>query len=93
MNKKITIKEFWNSEEKLAIHCDTEEKANELCKALDKNGMSWLRGLGSDRYTDYNPWYIYQEKTCYSNTGGYGYVNFYIEKGVKIYEFEDVDLG
>lgn len=26
-NTKITLTEFWNSKEKLAIHCDTEEKA------------------------------------------------------------------
>ena len=91
--KKITIKDFWNNDKKIAIHCNTEEKANELCKTLDKNGMSWLRGLGSDRYIDFNGWFRYQERTCYSNAGGYGSINFYIEEEAKIYEFEDVDLG
>ena len=32
-DNKITLEEFWNSKDKLAIHCDTKEKAIELLKS------------------------------------------------------------
>lgn len=34
-DKLITLTEFWNSEEELSIHCDTEEQAKKLLKAFD----------------------------------------------------------
>lgn len=42
--KKITLSEFFKNDEKLAIHCDTEEKANLLLKAFDKMGKKWFAG-------------------------------------------------
>lgn len=36
--KKITLKEFWNSKKRMAIHCDSEEKAIDLLNAFDKLG-------------------------------------------------------
>lgn len=88
-NKKITLKEFWESKEKLVIHCDTEEKAKTLLSAFDKMGKRW-RSI--DKYTSKNCWNIYEEDTCYSNDGFYDNKDFYIGQGVTIYEFEDVDL-
>ena len=35
---KITLNEFWSKKKLMAIHCDTEEKANKLLKAFDKLG-------------------------------------------------------
>ena len=40
-DNKITLEEFWNSKEKLAIHCDTEEKAIKLLRAFNKMGKKW----------------------------------------------------
>ncbi len=88
--KKITLKEFWNSKEKLAIHCDTEEKAEKLLNAFDKLGKKWVN---SDRYIDVNHWEIDKEKTCYCNEGYCSPIDWYKENDHKIYEFEDVDLG
>lgn len=86
-NNKITIEEFWNSKKKIAIHCDTEEKANKLLKAFDKLGKKWAYG---DSYLEKNCWNGYEEYTCYSNNNGYTSINWYKKNDYKIYEFEDV---
>jgi hypothetical protein len=88
--KKITLKEFWNSENKIAIHCKTTEEAKQLLNAFDKLGKSWSDGksyLGMDHYNNY------KEYTCYSNINGYCYIDWYKKNDFKIYEFDEVDLG
>lgn len=89
-NKKITLKEFFNSDENLVIHCDTEEKANILLKAFDKMGKKWCDGSS---YLKYNSWGDYKEETCYSNEGEFCSKGFYLSMNLKVYEFEDVELG
>ena len=86
---KITLTEFWSSKEKSAIHCDTEEKANKLLKAFDKMGKKWN---ARESYLGINRWGGYKENTCYSNTHGYCYINWFKKNGYKIYEFKDVDF-
>lgn len=88
--KKITLNEFWNSPEKLAIHCDTEEKANILLKAFDKMGKKWN---SSTLYTKESNYEWYEEKTCYSNKGFFCSNEIYSAMNFKIYEFEEVELG
>lgn len=93
-NNKITLEEFWNSKEKLAIHCNTEEKAIKLLRAFTKMGKKWKFGQS---YLKNIFWYSYQDKTCYdnSNTCGpiYWYTGYqYLGDEYKVYEFEDVDL-
>lgn len=86
---KIKLSEFWNSKEKLAIHCKTEEQANKLLTAFDKMGERWASGSS---YLKVNCWNGYEEDTCYSNNNRYTFINFYKENNYKIYEFEDVDF-
>ena len=86
---KITLTEFWNSKEKLAIHCNTEEKANKLLTLFDKMGKKWC---SRESYLEINRWDRYKENTCYSNTHGYCYINFFKKNGYKVYEFKDVDF-
>lgn len=88
--KKITLNEFWNSPEKLAIHCDTEEKANILLKAFDKMGKKWSNDTS---YLKCNLWGVYEKETCYSNRYMYAYKSSYLYDGIKVYEFEEVELG
>lgn len=38
----MTLEEFFKSKEGLAIHCDTEDKANRLLKAFDRLGEKWF---------------------------------------------------
>lgn len=87
--EKITIKDFWNSKENLAIHCNTEEKADKLLEAFDKMGKKWCDG---ESYIEDNCWSEYKEHTCYDNDkdSGYSPVNFYNADNYTIYEFEDV---
>lgn len=80
---KITLTEFWNSKDKIAIHCDTEEKANKFIAESNKI-VKWRCYIYF--YEDYN------EKTCFNNNFGFCYLKFYKENGYTIYEFEDVDL-
>lgn len=88
--KKITLKEFWNSEYKIVIHCKTEEKASELLKAFDKMGKSWGDGTS---YLETNFWNTYRENTCYDNMNKFAFIKWYKSHYYKVYEFEDVDLG
>lgn len=90
LNNKITLEEFWNSKEKLVIHCNTKEKANKLLKAFDKMGKTWENGSS---YLEMNSWFDCKEDTCYSNDNLYASINYYKSKRVKIYEFEDIDLN
>lgn len=89
-NKKITLKEFWESEEELAIHCDTEEKAKALLSAFDKMGKKWLSG---DLYSTCSYWNNYNRETVYYNNRIYGDLLFARNRNIKVYEFEDVDLA
>ena len=87
MKDKITLKEFWNSRDHLAIHCGTEEKADKLLDAFDKYCEKWIVDY---RYIDNNYWDDEKENTCYSNGHGYNSIDWYKANDYKIYEFEDV---
>jgi len=85
----MTIKEFFESKDKLAIHCNTEEKAKKLLGAFDKAGHRWVTG---DCYIADTAWGIYEEETCYNNTGCYGSTNYFKECHYTIFEFEEIEL-
>lgn len=87
---KITLSEFWKSEDKLVIHCKTEEEAKELGKAFGKVGKKW-RSLAL--YTKDMCRETYKENTCYSNDNGFCDIGFYKDNNYKIYEFNEVDLN
>lgn len=87
--KKITLSEFFKNDEKLAIHCDTEEKANLLLKAFDKMGKRWR---SNQSYLEENKWRGFKEKTCYENDGTYCCKEFYLGTSYIVYEFEEVIL-
>lgn len=87
--KKITLSEFFKNDEKLAIHCDTEEKANLLLKAFDKMGKRWR---SNQSYLEENNWRGFKEETCYENDGTYCCKGFYPGTSYIVYEFEEVIL-
>lgn len=87
--KKITLTEFWNSYEKLAIHCDTEEKADKLLKAFDRLGKKWCENVS---YLETNGYSHYGQMSCYSNNRCISDCNYYKNNGYTIYEFDEVDL-
>lgn len=80
---KITLTEFWNSEDKLAIHCDTRKKADKFIEKSNK----------TDKWGDFGNCYgVYKEKTCYCNEARFDELEYCRENNYTIYEFEDVDL-
>ena len=83
----ITLEEFFASEKKLVIHCDTKEKAKKLCKAVDDIGRKWCSG---NSYVEYNCWYFYDKDTCYTNNGEYCGKAYYETEGTPIYKFEEI---
>ena len=87
MENKITLEEFWKSEEHLAIHCNTKEKAEKLLKAFDKLGKRWRNG---DSYLEKNYWKYEKRNTCYNNNNGYCSIGWYKTYSYKVYEFENV---
>ena len=46
----------------IAVHCDTEEKANDFLKKCDEKGIAWCTDI---RATQDNNWAIYKENTAY----------------------------
>lgn len=88
--KKYTLQEIYDKG--FAIHCDTEEKAKKLCKALDKVGWKWCDGK---KYTEDTRWWLRHKGTCYQPTvvGGHADIKWYKIRGIHVVEFGDVDLG
>lgn len=91
---KITLSEFWANKGKkdMAIHCRTDNEADELLNAFDRVGQVWSSG---DKYTELN---YGGEDVCYTNDNQfYNYIcheEIVAETGeVKIYEFNEVDLS
>lgn len=81
----MTIKKFFKSKEKLAIHCDTEEKAAKLLQAFDKAGYTWCDG---ESYAEKTIWHVDKEKTCYDNGHMFSPIKYYQALGYKILEFD-----
>lgn len=80
----MTIKKFFESEEKLAIHCDTEEKAEKLIQRFDQLGYRWIDG---SCYTNFG----YDRKICFDNKNCWASIDLYKKCNYKILEFEDID--
>lgn len=87
--KKITLKAFFKSRRALAIHCNTEEKANQLLRAFDKMGKTWVSGKS---YLSENYYRNYKQNICYTNDRAYAYCNWCKKNDYKIFEFDEVDL-
>lgn len=82
----ITLEKFFDSKEKLAIHCDNLSYANILLKYFNKLGKKWNDGKS---YLEDNQWDKYKSDTCYSNDGTYTSKDSY---EYKVYGFEEVIL-
>lgn len=89
MSVKITLEEFFESDNNLAIQCDTEEKAQKLCEAFDRLGKEWCNGTS---YLENNHWRDYGKDACYTNSKMSCDKEFLLNEHFGIYEFEDVIL-
>ena len=90
----MTLKEFFESKQLLAIHLKTKEQADIFSKEADKLGKKWSSGAN---YVDYNFWDEYEGKTCYTNRGCFSFISHYENSDenlqCKILNFEDVEWG
>lgn len=84
--KKFNWDEFKDADNKIAVHCKTEEEAVDFCKQMHEQGMKWR---GEYSYLDYTNYYIYAESTCYTAEGKYCHENYYKKRGYTILEWSD----
>lgn len=70
---------------KIAVHCDTEEKAKAFLAECDKQGIKWHLG---EKLTELTCWDDETKETCYINRWGLQYSNksYYSEHGYTIVE-------
>lgn len=83
--KKFDWKKFRN--EKIAVHCKTEEEAKDFCKKMHEQGMKW-NGDGNS-FLEETKYRTFQEKTCYSGTGCYCPYDYYKKNKYTILEWSD----
>ena len=86
----MTIKEFWDSQEKLVINCKTRTQANIFCQESDKLGKKWCTG---DSYLSHNNWKGFRADTCYTNEGAYCSKSSCQYSDYKIINFEDINFN
>lgn len=84
--RKFNWDEFKNKDNKIAVHCKTEEEAVDFCKQMHEHGMKWNGGFS---YLDYTNYSIYREGTCYIAKGKYCFKNYYEKGGYTILEWSD----
>ena len=84
--KKFNWDEFKNKDNKIVVHCKTEEEAIDFCKQMYKHGMEWASG-GS--YLSYTYYEVYRDKTCYGGDGGYQSYDYFEKYKCKILEWSD----
>lgn len=84
----MTLKEFFESKEKLVIHLPTKEMANKFCERANELGYTWSDKTSYTKYSNYN---IYKEETCYSNAYSYSEIDFYKKHDYTILNFNDIE--
>lgn len=78
--------EFKNKDNKIAVHCKTEEEAIDFCKRMHEHGMKWRNGESYLECTEYGK---HLSEPCYTGYGEYSRNEYYKIKGYKILEWSD----
>lgn len=88
----MTLKEFFESNQLLAINLKTKEQSIIFSKEADKLGKKWSSGAS---YVECNFWDEYEGKTCYTNRGCFSFISHYENSDenlqCKILNFEDIE--
>ena len=84
--KKFNWDEFKNKDNKIAVHCKTEEEAKDFCRQMHGQGMKWRDG---DSYLELTEYGKYLDETCYTGVRSFGCCDFYESEGYKILEWSD----
>lgn len=86
----MTLKEFWNSKEKLAINCKTKEQDKIFRVQSDKLGKKWVSGNSFSKGE--KAWEIIEESICYSNNGYCGTIKQFKRHRYTVLNFEDINF-
>lgn len=84
--KKFNWDEFQNKDNRIAVHCKTEEEAVDFCKQMHEHEMKWCNGESYLKNTNYN---THHEGTCYYGNGEYSSRDFAEKYNYKILEWSD----
>lgn len=84
--KKFNWDEFKNKDNKIAVHCKTEEEAKDFCRQMHGQGMKWCTG---DSYLENTEYADLRERTCYAGEGSYSSYDFYNGLEYEILEWSD----
>lgn len=84
--KKFNWNEFKNEENKIAVHCKTEEEAKDFCLKMHEHGMKWRDRRSYLSKTNYE---CCKGETCYSSNGMFSDRDFYRKYGWTILEWSD----
>lgn len=85
--KEFNWEDFKDENNKIAVHCKTEDEAKDFCKKMHEHGMKWNNSTNS--YIERTNWHVLKGKTCYTNHGCYCDKDYYIENDCKILEWSD----
>lgn len=78
--------EFKDVDNKIAVHCKTEEEAKDFCRQMYKHGMAWESGNGYLSCTHYE---VYKGETCYIGFGMFSSYRYYNSEGYEILEWSE----
>lgn len=84
--KKFNWDEFKNKDNKIAVHCKTEEEAKDFCRQMHEHGMKWYTGKSYMGKTNYEK---YEGETCYVGFGAFSSYRYYNSEGYTILEWGD----
>ena len=84
---KFNWEEFL-SNDKIAVHCSTEEQAIGFCRQMHEHGLEWIDGQS---YLKNTSWETYKEKTAYEADGTFANLQYYTENGYTILEWSDYE--
>ncbi len=84
--KKFNWDEFKNKDNKIAVHCKTEEEAKDFCRQMHEHGMKWCTGNSYMEKTNYKK---YKGGTCYVGFGMFSSYRYYNSEEYKILEWSD----
>lgn len=84
--KKFNWDEFKDADNKIAVHCKTEEEAKDFCEQMHEKGMRWSDG---ETLLENTVWYVHGEKTCYVYGVSFSHYRWAKKKGHRILEWSD----
>jgi len=84
--KKFNWNEFKNKDNKIAVHCKTEEEAKDFCRQMHGQGMKWRNGESYLKNTNY---YMHNEGMCYYGDGEWSSLDIAENYNYKILEWSD----